>query len=116
MKGAIAAFVAAAARFLAKRGADFAGSISLLITGDEEGPAINGTKQVLDWLRRRRRDARRLRRRRADLAATLGDMVKIGRRGSMTGRLTVEGRAGPRRLSAPRRQSGPSAGADARTR
>ena len=50
MKGAIAAFAAAAARFLAARGAEFGGSISLLITGDEEGAAINGTRKVLDWL------------------------------------------------------------------
>src|SRR5215510_2602465 len=50
MKGAIAAFIAAAERFLAQRGPGFAGSISLLITGDEEGVAVNGTKKVLDWL------------------------------------------------------------------
>ena len=56
MKGAIAAFVAAAARF----GAAGAGaaSLSLLITGDEEGPAVNGTRKVLDWLGGARRDAR----------------------------------------------------------
>src|SRR5207302_10526552 len=51
MKGAIAAFIAAAERFLGARGAAFAGSISLLITGDEEGVAVNGTKKVLAWLR-----------------------------------------------------------------
>ena len=50
MKCAIAAFVSATSRFVAKNGADFGGSISFLITGDEEGPAINGTKKVLDWM------------------------------------------------------------------
>jgi hypothetical protein len=52
MKGAVAAFAAAASRFLARRGAEFGGSISLLITGDEEGPSINGTKKVLGCLGR----------------------------------------------------------------
>ena len=92
MKGAIAAFVAAVARFGNDRAG--AGSISLLITGDEEGPAINGTRKVLDWL--------------ADRGETLdvclvgeptnpemlGEMVKIGRRGSLNGMLRVEGRQG----------------------
>ena len=50
MKGAIAAFVAAVERFSPDAAPGFAGSISLLITGDEEGVAINGTKKVLDWL------------------------------------------------------------------
>jgi succinyl-diaminopimelate desuccinylase len=50
MKGAIAAFTEASGRFIARRGRDFGGSISLLITGDEEGPSVNGTRRVLDWL------------------------------------------------------------------
>src|SRR4029077_8472205 len=50
MKGGIAAFVAAVARFLGARAGAFNGSISLLITGDEEGVSINGTRKVLDWL------------------------------------------------------------------
>src|SRR5580658_1820925 len=53
MKGAIAAFIAAAEAFLAKRNTGFTGSISLLITGDEEGVAINGTRKVLEWLAQR---------------------------------------------------------------
>jgi len=53
MKGAIAAFTAAAQQFLAARGAGFSGSISYLITGDEEGVAINGTRKVLAWLKER---------------------------------------------------------------
>ena len=49
MKGAIACFAAAAARFLARHAGGFSGRISLLITGDEEGPSVNGTRRVLDW-------------------------------------------------------------------
>ena len=91
MKAAIAAFVAATSQYLEKTGGDVPGSISLLITGDEEGPAINGTKKLLEWI--------------ADEGETLdvclvgeptnpeamGDMVKIGRRGSLTARLEVTG-------------------------
>jgi succinyl-diaminopimelate desuccinylase len=95
MKGAIAAFITAVERFLNERGGereqDFAGSISLLITGDEEGDAINGTRRVLDWLKERgeRIDACLVGE--PTSAQSLGDMIKIGRRGSMTGRLTVHG-------------------------
>jgi succinyl-diaminopimelate desuccinylase len=91
MKGAIAAFIAAVERFLNERGGDFAGSISLLITGDEEGEAVNGTRKVLDWLEERgeRIDACLVGE--PTSARSLGDMIKIGRRGSMTGRLTVHG-------------------------
>ena len=53
MKGAIAGFIAATERFLDRRGRDFGGSISLLVTGDEEGDAVNGTRKVLDWLKER---------------------------------------------------------------
>jgi succinyl-diaminopimelate desuccinylase len=91
MKGAIAAFITAAERFLSQPGLDFAGSISLLITGDEEGDAVNGTRKVLDWLEERgeRIDACLVGE--PTSARSLGDMIKIGRRGSMTGRLTVHG-------------------------
>jgi succinyl-diaminopimelate desuccinylase len=91
MKGSIAAFVAAAEAFLAKRGTNFAGSISFLITGDEEGVAINGTRKVLDWLRERGEAIDACVVGEPTSAAQLGDMIKIGRRGSMTGRITVEG-------------------------
>ena len=91
MKGAIAAFIAAAERFLAARGDGFAGSISLLITGDEEGVAVNGTKKVLEWLEARGETLDASIVGEPTSAAVLGDMIKIGRRGSMTGRLTVEG-------------------------
>jgi succinyl-diaminopimelate desuccinylase len=94
MKGAIAAFIAAAQTFLAERRGDFEGSISLLITGDEEGRAINGTRRVLEWLDERgeRLDACLVGE--PTSAQSLGDMIKIGRRGSMTGRLTVHGTQG----------------------
>jgi succinyl-diaminopimelate desuccinylase len=91
MKGAIAAFIAAAERFLAARGAGFTGSISFLITGDEEAAAINGTRKVLDWLRQRDEVLDACVVGEPTSAEALGDMIKIGRRGSMTGRLTVEG-------------------------
>jgi succinyl-diaminopimelate desuccinylase len=91
MKGAIAAFVAAAERFIATRGPDFAGSISLLITGDEEGVAVNGTRKVLDWLKSRGEALDACLVGEPTSATELGDMIKIGRRGSMTGRLTVTG-------------------------
>jgi succinyl-diaminopimelate desuccinylase len=91
MKGAVACFVAAASRFLAARGPEFGGAISLLITGDEEGEAVNGTKPVLDWLRDNgeRLDACLVGE--PTNPKALGDMVKIGRRGSLHGRLVVHG-------------------------
>jgi succinyl-diaminopimelate desuccinylase len=91
MKGAIAAFVVAAQRYLDSRGSGFVGSISLLITGDEEGAAINGTRKVLDWLAGRGENLDACLVGEPTSAATLGDMIKIGRRGSLTGRLTVHG-------------------------
>jgi len=94
MKGGIAAFVAGVARFLAARGGALAGSISLLITGDEEGVSINGTRKVLEWLANKgeRLDACVVGE--PTSAKRLGDMVKIGRRGSMTGTLVVKGTQG----------------------
>ncbi|HZB91834.1 MAG TPA: succinyl-diaminopimelate desuccinylase [Stellaceae bacterium] len=91
MKGAIACFAAAAARFLAERGAGFDGSISLLITGDEEGVSINGTKKLLEWLAARGETLDACLVGEPTNARSMGDMVKIGRRGSMTFTLTVEG-------------------------
>ena len=91
MKGAIACFTAAAARLLAARGSGFDGSISLLITGDEEGPAINGTAKVLDWLAARGEKLDACLVGEPTNPDHLGEMIKIGRRGSLTGRLTVHG-------------------------
>ena len=94
MKGAIAAFIAAAQRFLAQRGGNLGGSISLLITGDEEGPSINGTRKMLKTLAARdeRIDACVVGEPTSETA--LGDMAKIGRRGSMNVTITVEGMQG----------------------
>ena len=91
MKGAIACFVAAVAAFLAERGQAFDGSISLLITGDEEAAAINGTRKLLEWVAARgeRLDACVVGE--PTSADRLGDMIKIGRRGSLNGILTVHG-------------------------
>src|SRR5262249_16456709 len=91
MKGAIAAFVTAAARFIARCGGELPGAISLLITGDEEGPAINGTRLVLEWLQARgeRLDACIVGE--PTNPTRLGEMIKIGRRGSLTGHLGVRG-------------------------
>ena len=93
MKGGIACFVAAAARHLAARG-DFKGSVSLLITGDEEGPAINGTVKLLDWAAKKGESWDAALVGEPTNPERLGDMIKIGRRGSVTGTVTVHGRQG----------------------
>ncbi len=90
MKGAIAAFVAAASRF----DPDGRGSISLLITGDEEGPAINGTPKMLRWLRERGETLDACLVGEPTSPKDLGETIKIGRRGSANGVLTVEGTQG----------------------
>lgn len=94
MKGAIACFVAAVDRFVDRRGRDFGGSISLLITGDEEGPAINGTRRVLEWLKRRGEPIACCVVGEPTNPQTLGEMIKIGRRGSLNATLTVCGTQG----------------------
>ena len=91
MKGAIAAFIGAARHYLDEQGSAFAGSISLLITGDEEGAAVNGTRKVLEWLAQRRETLDACLVGEPTSAQVLGDMIKIGRRGSLTGRLTAHG-------------------------
>ncbi len=91
MKGAIACFIAAVARFLAKRKEGFEGSVSVLITGDEEGPAVNGTIKVLRWLAERGEQLDACLVGEPTCAARIGDTVKIGRRGSLRGHLTVRG-------------------------
>ncbi|GAA4533682.1 succinyl-diaminopimelate desuccinylase [Chelativorans composti] len=93
MKGGIACFVAAVARYVEKHGAP-KGSISLLITGDEEGPAVNGTVKLLQWAAERGEtwDASIVGE--PTCPQALGDMIKIGRRGSLSGRVTVSGRQG----------------------
>ena len=91
MKGAIAAFADAAQRFLSRRGRDFGGSISLLITGDEEGPAVNGTVKMLKRLAERGETIDACVVGEPTSSRRFGDMMKIGRRGSMTVDLTVRG-------------------------
>jgi succinyl-diaminopimelate desuccinylase len=94
MKGGISCFVAAVARFLEQRGPDFGGSISLLITGDEETVAINGTRKMLDWLEARGETLDHCVVGEPTNPLQLGDMMKIGRRGSLVGFLTVFGAQG----------------------
>ncbi len=91
MKGAVAAMAAAVARHLKARGGKPAGRISLLITGDEEGPAVNGTRKVLEWMAARGLTPDATVVGEPTNPRRLGEMVKIGRRGSLTGRLTVHG-------------------------
>ena len=91
MKAAIACFAAAAERFLAGRPSGFAGRVALIITGDEEGPSINGTKPMLAWMREQGEHLDACLVGEPTNPEVLGEMVKIGRRGSLTGRLTVHG-------------------------
>ena len=88
MKGSIASFVAAAQRIAAE---GFQGSISLLITGDEEGPSINGTKKMLETLKARGETIDHCIVGEPTCVERLGDMIKVGRRGSINGWLTVTG-------------------------
>ena len=105
MKSSVAAFVSAVSNFISK-GRQFNGSISLLITGDEEGVAINGTKKVVEYLRKKKE--------KIDFCLVgeptnpnkLGEMIKIGRRGSMTGKLTIIGIQG--HVAYPDRANNPS--------
>ncbi len=94
MKSAIAAFTAAMARYLDAPGEGFPGSISLLITGDEEGDAVNGTVKVLDWLSKRGEVIDACLVGEPTNPETLGEMIKIGRRGSLSATLTVHGTGG----------------------
>ena len=105
MKSSIAAFVSAVSNFVGNK-RRFNGSISLLITGDEEGVAINGTKKVVDYLRKKKE--------KIDFCLVgeptnpnkLGEMIKIGRRGSMNGRLSIIGVQG--HVAYPQRANNPS--------
>lgn len=93
MKGAIAAFVSGVARQIELHGKP-KGSISLLMTGDEEGPGINGTKKLLAWMRENGHVLDHCIVGEPTSQMRLGDTVKIGRRGSLLCTLTVEGRQG----------------------
>jgi succinyl-diaminopimelate desuccinylase len=105
MKSSIAAFVSAVSDYLNSNN-KFKGSISLLITGDEEGDAVNGTKKVVEYLKKKKE--------KIDFCLVgeptnpnkLGEMIKIGRRGSMTGKLTIIGVQG--HVAYPQRANNPS--------
>src|SRR5688572_26649327 len=90
MKSSIAAFVVAAEMFLGER-PQHTGSIALLLTSDEEGPSVDGTARVVERLRGRGEAIDYCVVGEPTSVATLGDMVKNGRRGSLSGRLTVRG-------------------------
>jgi succinyl-diaminopimelate desuccinylase len=93
MKGSVAAFAAAAIDHV-KAGHRSEGSISFLITGDEEGPAINGTVKVLDWMKANGQVPDHCIVGEPSCAEKLGDTIKIGRRGSLSFVVTVDGRQG----------------------
>ena len=105
MKASIACFVAAVSKFKSKN-KKFKGSISLLITGDEEGIAINGTKRVVEYLKRKREKINFCLVGEPTNPNKLGEMIKIGRRGSITGRLSVIGVQG--HVAYPHRANNPS--------
>ena len=105
MKSSIAAFVAAISNFI-ENYSDFKGSISLLITGDEEGVAINGTKKVVKYLKKRKEKIDFCLVGEPTNPSKLGEMIKIGRRGSMNGRLTITGVQG--HVAYPHRANNPS--------
>ena len=92
MKGAIACFVAAAARHI--EAGPPRGTISLLITGDEEGPAHDGTVRVLDWMRDHGKIPDFCLVGEPTNPARLGEVIKIGRRGSLNAGITVQGTQG----------------------
>jgi succinyl-diaminopimelate desuccinylase len=94
MKGEIACFVAAVLKYLGDHGGKPKGSLSLLITGDEEGPSINGTAKVLTWLKERGETLDACVVGEPSCRNMLGDEIKIGRRGSLNGELIVKGKQG----------------------
>ncbi|MGL5114705.1 MAG: succinyl-diaminopimelate desuccinylase [Beijerinckiaceae bacterium] len=94
MKGGVAASVAAALAYVAAHGAPKTGAIAFLITGDEEGPAINGTVKLLDFVKARGERLDHCVLGEPTNVEAVGDTIKIGRRGSLTGRVTVTGMQG----------------------
>jgi len=105
MKASIACFIAAVSRFKNKN-KKFKGSISLLINGDEEGIEINGTKKVVEYLKKKREKINFCIVGEPTNPNKLGEMIKIGRRGSMTGRLKIIGAQG--HVAYPHRANNPS--------
>src|SRR5690606_15492068 len=90
MKGSLAAMVTACERFVAAH-ADHRGRIAFLITSDEEGPSIDGTVKVVDWLQQRGEKITWCVVGEPSSSARVGDVIKNGRRGSLGGVLTVHG-------------------------
>ena len=105
MKSSIAAFVSAVSKFI-ENYPNFSGSISLLITGDEEGVAINGTKKVVEYLKKRKEKIDFCLVGEPTNPSKLGEMIKIGRRGSMNARITITGVQG--HVAYPHRANNPS--------
>ena len=105
MKSSVAAFVSAVSNFLSKN-EKFNGSISLLITGDEEGDAINGTKKVVEYLKKTNEKINFCLVGEPTNPNKLGEMIKIGRRGSLTGKLIIFGLQG--HVAYPARANNPS--------
>ena len=105
MKSSIAAFVSAVSIFLTKN-KNLKGSISFLITGDEEGDAVNGTKKLVDYLKKKKEKINFCLVGEPTNPNKLGEMVKIGRRGSLTGKLVVNGVQG--HVAYPHRANNPS--------
>jgi succinyl-diaminopimelate desuccinylase len=93
MKSSIACFISAVSQFL-KKNKDFNGSISFLITGDEEAQAINGTKKVVDYLIKQKEKIDFCIVGEPTNPTRLGEMIKIGRRGSLSGKLEILGTQG----------------------
>lgn len=91
MKGDIACFVAATLEYLDETSGNFPGSISFLITGDEEGPSVNGTRKVLQWMAENGQVPDHCLVGEPSCSTKIGDTVRIGRRGSLSGHLTVSG-------------------------
>src|SRR5262249_45563792 len=94
MKGAVACAIAAALDHLAAHGGKPKGSISFLITGDEEGIAVNGTVKLLQWAAERGEAFDHCILGEPSNTAAIGDMIKVGRRGSLNGTLVIHGKQG----------------------
>ena len=105
MKSSIAAFVSAVSIFLTEN-KNLKGSVSFLITGDEEGDAVNGTKKLVDYLKKKKEKINFCLVGEPTNPNKLGEMVKIGRRGSLTGKLVINGVQG--HVAYPHRANNPS--------
>ncbi len=105
MKGGIACFLAAALDHVAAEGGKPKGSISFLITGDEEGPSVNGTEKLIAWAHQRGERFDHCIVGEPSNPEALGDMIKIGRRGSLSAIVTVQGRQG--HVAYPQRAANP---------